>query len=310
MHILHLPQSTHVRPVSVGMPIHDHWAETAEAKGFEIIERVDDRYHLLLRCDACSGMHVCKLYVLMNNQPQCPHCVETRWRDDASAAELTFLRRDPEDRHYGCYKANCGHKLRRQFELIKRIAAGTCAHRCEICQNAKEQAEAEAQGWVLIGAAPTRDLNYRTYRHSCGHEQMIARVNMQSGRFNCEACGKGWASAPSYIYCMRFELPGMPPLIKLGFSRNPESRLNYQLMCGPEIDGTILRMVGIRTGHQAQCIEKRLHQSLKRAHPDAVISPAQYRAHLRVKSEIYAATLEPDILQMLDALSGVISIAD
>ncbi|WP_143033599.1 hypothetical protein [Roseicitreum antarcticum] len=98
--------------------------------------------------------------------------------------------------------------------------------------------------------------------------------------------------------------------MKLGFSRNPKSRLYYQLMCGPEIDGTILRMVCIKTGHQAQCIEKRLHQSLKRAHPDAVISPAQYRAHLRVKSEIYAATLEPEILQMLDALSGDISIAD
>ncbi|MDO6588614.1 hypothetical protein Q4543_24580, partial [Salipiger sp. 1_MG-2023] len=49
----------------------------------------------------------------------------------------------------------------------------------------------------------------------------------------------------------------------------------------------------------AQSIEKRLHAILKRAHPEAIIPPEQYRDHLRVKSEIYAATLETRILQML-----------
>ncbi|TNJ39154.1 GIY-YIG nuclease family protein, partial [Phaeobacter sp. B1627] len=118
--------------------IHAHWAEAAQANGFDILQRVEDRYHLELECHACGELHICKLYVVMNNQPICPHCVETRWREDATAAGLAFLQRDTEDRHYGFYEAPCGHKLRRQFELIKRIADGECSHRCEICQNAKE----------------------------------------------------------------------------------------------------------------------------------------------------------------------------
>lgn len=302
MHEPHLFDTPPTPPVSLDMPIHAHWAEAAQAKGFDILHRVQDRYHLELECHACGETHISKLYVVMNNQPTCPHCIETSWKEDAAAAGLFWLGRDPEDRHYGFYEAPCGHKLRRQFELIKRIAAGTCTHRCETCHEAKEQAEAAAQGWVLLGAAPGREMGYRSYRHSCGHEQIVARVNMQSGRFNCEACGEGWASAPSYIYCMRFELPGQAPVVKLGFSRNPQSRLTYQLKRRPDLQAEILHSVALPTGHKALCVEKPMHAALKRNHPGSVVPPEMYAPWLRVKSEIYAADLEPIILDMLDAL--------
>ncbi|OLS42420.1 hypothetical protein BV392_20450, partial [Rhodovulum sulfidophilum] len=116
------PTTDHDHPVPVGLPIHEHWQATAEAKGFEITARVDDRYHLMLRCHSCGGAHRSKLYVLMTCQPLCPHCMDARWRKDAEAAGLIWLGRDPDDRHYGFYQAPCGHKLRRQFELVKRIA--------------------------------------------------------------------------------------------------------------------------------------------------------------------------------------------
>ncbi|MDO6588571.1 GIY-YIG nuclease family protein, partial [Salipiger sp. 1_MG-2023] len=250
--LTHLSQITHDRPVPNGMPIHEHWHDIAKDKGFAITCRVDDRYHLMLRCDACGKAHRSKLYVLMQSQPQCPHCVEARWRDDAKAAGLIWRKRDPEDRHYGYYQAPCGHELWRQFAFVKRIAAGVCDHRCEICQHEKEQAEAQARGWALIGPARDHGPNYRTYRHGCGHEQAIARINMQSGRFNCACCGEGWTTATSYIYCMRFALPDKSPFVKLGFSRNPDSRLSYQLKRSPEIRGEILRSVRIAAGAKAQ----------------------------------------------------------
>lgn len=35
--------------------IHQHWHAAACARGFEIVARVRDRYHLRLRCQACNG---------------------------------------------------------------------------------------------------------------------------------------------------------------------------------------------------------------------------------------------------------------
>ncbi|PVZ45312.1 hypothetical protein DD556_17690 [Phaeobacter sp. JL2872] len=300
-----MTQYYHPTTVTFPLTIHPHWRETAETKGFTIRQRVKDRYHLELECHACGKSHISKLYVLMNNQPLCPHCIEAQWREDASAAGLTWLGRDPDDRHIGVYQAPCGHELRRQFVLIKRIAADDCAHRCEHCHRDKEKKEALARGWTLIGPAKDRGPYYRRYRHSCGHVQEVARVNMQSGRFNCEACGEGWASAPSYIYCMRFELPNMAPLVKLGFSRNPESRLHYQLKRSPDLRAQILRSVPVQSGHAALCLEKTMHATLKRDHVESIIPPGHYSQWLRVKSEIYSSDLQSIILGMLDALPPV-----
>ncbi|MBL3587749.1 GIY-YIG nuclease family protein [Rhodovulum sulfidophilum] len=90
--------------------------------------------------------------------------------------------------------------------------------------------------------------------------------------------------------------------MKLGFSRNPDSRLNWQLKRSPDLSGQILRSVPICNGHTAQSLEKKMHAALRRDHRDSVIPPDQYRPWLRVKSEIYAAGLQPVILKLLDEL--------
>lgn len=306
---MHIPQNVstdtpHDRPVHLGLPVHAHWRAAAGTKGFEITGRVDDRYHLMLKCAACGTEHRSKLYVLMNSQPRCPGCMEARWREEATAAGLVWLGRDQENRHYGVYQAPCGHRLLRQFELVKRIASGECAHRCDLCHHRKEEAEAEARGWTLLATSRDGARGYRSYRHGCGHVQWIARGNMQTGRFNCEGCGEGWSTAPSHIYCMRFELPQGAPMIKLGFSRDPESRLHHQLLRDAEVCGTILRAVNVETGRKAQRTEKRLHGLLQRRYPEEIIPPEQYQGLLRVRSEIYSSALEPLILGMLDEIAA------
>jgi len=87
---------------------------------------------------------------------------------------------------------------------------------------------------------------------------------------------------------------------ELAFSRNPDSRLHWQLKRSPDLSGQILRSVPICNGHIAQSLEKKMHAALRRDHRDSVIPPDQYRPWLRVKSEIYAAGLEPTILELLD----------
>ncbi|UWQ41614.1 GIY-YIG nuclease family protein [Leisingera aquaemixtae] len=286
------------------LTIHAHWRDAAASKGFDILKRIRDRYHLLLRCRTCGATHVSKLFVLMNNRPECPHCIEARWRGHAKAAGLQWAGRDPENRHYGLYIADCGHRLRRQLELVKRAAAGICDVRCETCHTRKEQAEAEAQGWELIGSDPEEDPGYRHYLHpSCGHVQRIARVNMQTGRFGCGKCGDDWPAAPSHLYAMQFKLPNGAQLVKLGFSRNPDSRLRHQLLKHRSVEAQILKTVPMETGQLALQIEKRLHAKLKSTFPDSIASPVLYAGSLNVRSEIYFAEVTREIVRMLDEIA-------
>ncbi len=123
---------------------------------------------------------------------------------------------------------------------------------------------------------------------------------MQSGRFQCTACGEGWATAPSHLYAIRLKLPTGLKVVKLGFSRDPESRLRHQLLLQPGIQAEPLRTVPQPTGHAALCQEKALHRALKTSHPDAIIPHEHFRDWLAVKTEIYGIEVTSVILKHLD----------
>lgn len=87
---------------------------------------------------------------------------------------------------------------------------------------------------------------------------------MQSGRFSCGGCGEDWPGADSYVYAMAFTLASGRGIVKLGFSRDPESRLTYQIQRESGISSQILRVVPMATGHAALCAEKAMLKKLKR----------------------------------------------
>lgn len=300
-----------IEPI-VAMPIAPQWHAAAAAKGFDIVARARDRYHLVLRCRKCGALNLVKIYVLMTSQPRCRACLERDWRARAEAAGVTFLRRCPRDRHYVWVRLPCGHEVRRQMELIDRVARGETAIRCEICHAARERAEAEARGWRLVGPDPEGAPHYRLYAHDgpggCGHRQRIARINMQTGRFGCAQCGESWSAAPSHIYLLGIDLPpaegdGAPErVLKLGMSRDPVSRTRHQL---PRHDGVrieILDSVPMPRGRDALCIEKALHGQLARRAPELRIPRERFEAHLKVGSEIYHSVLERPLRKAFDRL--------
>ncbi len=291
--------------------IHAHWQTTAHAKGFEITSRILDRYHLALRCRECGHVHASRIFTVISAQPLCPACMLARLQRDAEAAGVTHLRRDPEHRQYSFYRASCGHDVRRQHEIIRRVAAGVTDLRCETCHAATEAREARKRGWMLVGPDPEGDPNYRFYTHAdgCGALQRIARVNMRTGRFECASCGEGWAASRSYLYAMSFTLANGRDLVKLGYSRDPESRLLHQLRIDRTMPCRILRTVEMASGHQAIRTEKALHGLLRGAHPEAVVDPASYRGQIRVRSEIYDATLTPLVLAVLDGIESQLAAA-
>ena len=136
---LYLPRrSSHVPAeewVPYPGPIPNDWHAIAEAKGFSIHSRIRDRLHLCLQCQTCGGLTAQKVYTLRIAQPACVGCQCQAREDLAQAAGLAFLHRDPSNRHYGIFRAPCGHKISRQFAFLERIAAGEVAHRCEYCRH-------------------------------------------------------------------------------------------------------------------------------------------------------------------------------
>ncbi|WP_413221028.1 GIY-YIG nuclease family protein [Tritonibacter mobilis] len=283
-------------------PIKAEWTTVARSKGFDLVRRIRDKSHVVLRCHTCNALTAQKLFTLRTAQPACASCRHRAILAMAHKAGLEFQGYDPDYHKIGTYRAPCGHTLRRQFGQIERIANGHCKLRCETCHSGKEAEEAADRGWQLMGSDPQGNPNYRIYQHGCGHRQRVARTNMQSGRFQCTACGEGWATAPSHLYAIRLELPTGLRVVKLGFSRDPESRLKYQLLLQPGIQAELLRVVPQPTGHAAMCQEKALHRGLKKSHPDAIIPLDLFEHWLSVKTEIYGIEIEPLILKRLEEI--------
>lgn len=307
--LLHVVPRNGGAPVAVpvlSLPVPPDWKAIAAAKGYAIAARVIDRLHLALRCERCGTLSLSRVFTVRSAQPLCPGCLKAKRSGAADAAGARLLRPDRDDTRYAVYALPCGHEVRRQFELIARAAAGETGIRCDTCHAAVLEAEAQARGWSVHGPDPAGDPRYRLYVHAasgCGHLQRIARANIISGRVNCARCGTGWASAGSALYLMGFDLPGYGRVLKLGFSRDPASRLAFQLKPRSDLDGRLLHVVPIASGHRALCAERRLHAELRRRHPQAVVPQRAFRGLINVGSEIYDAGIKPEISLMLDALA-------
>lgn len=306
---LYIPhRSRHVPPdawCDYPHPIPPAWTELAARRGFRIARRVRDRYHVVLECLSCGAHTAVKVFTVRDAAVRCGGCAARAREQNAQGAGLTFLRRDPESRHYGYFRAPCGHTVRRQFELIQRVRDGKTGLRCSVCLVAREQDEARAHGWDRIGPDPVGNANYRHYRHPCGHVQRIARGNMQHGQCDCARCGESWSSKPSVIYLARISLPGLPSdVIKFGYSAHPHKRFKHQLSLPKSARVRFLRLLEMPSGHAACAAEKAANARLARNHPDLVVPHAIYGGLINVRSEIYWPALRPVIEAEMDRIAG------
>ena len=288
-------------------PLPGSWVRAGAEKNYRLVARVIDRYSVALECQVCGSLNLARAFTVKQCQPVCKGCQFRKRQEEAQSIGLVYLGRDPDDPHYGRYRVTtCGHEIRRQIEIIERVAAGETGLRCEVCHRAREEEEARVRGWRLVGPDLEGDSAYRLYVHEdgCGATQRIARANMQTGRFACGTCGDVWSAEPSALYLMRFSYPGRQPVLKLGMSRDPDSRMRHQLGLPDHVEARILRIVPMETGRAALVAEKRLHGELRRDHPEAVVPSEEFADYLRVVSEIYDISLEPVILEMLDRVEA------
>ena len=285
-------------------PIKPDWHACADAKGFRVHSRIRDRLHLALECRICGSLTAHKLYTLRTANPACGGCQERARAAKAQAAGLTFLHRDPEDRHYAYYRARCGHTVRRSFELIERVMRGEVEIRCEDCLQQRDAGDARKQGWTLLSDDPAGNDHYRLYQHSCGHQQRVARVNMQWGQVDCAQCGSSWTARKSFLYLVRITWPEQGlSVIKLGYSANPAKRFRHQLGLDTSVQIDVLRTIALPTGHIACVLETQTHADLRKRFPDAVIPTADYAGLINVVTEIYHPDLTDYIQARLDQIA-------
>ena len=284
-------------------PIHRTWAEAAEAKGFTLVARVRDHQHVALRCHTCGGITAVRSNVLLGHAPHCHHCLETTRAAAAEAAGLRYLHRDPGNHKYAIYFMHCGHKIRRQFGFVDKIARGEVSARCEICLIEREEAEALRFNWTRLSRDPTGDPNYRIYRHHCGHVQRIARANMQWGQCDCAGCGQSWTAKPSFIYLIDIRRDASAQhYLKLGYSAHPVKRHRHQLGLPKDTAVAVLRVVAMPTGHDACAAEKAAHVRLMKDHPEAVVPQPEYADLMNVVSEIYRPDSAAILHRILDRI--------
>jgi hypothetical protein len=281
------------------------WKAMARDKGFRIDRRVRDRMHLALECRDCGALTAHKVFTLRTARPRCGGCAEADRVARAAQAGLTFLHRDKTDRHYGIFRAPCGHAVRRQWELVERVISGSTDVRCEICLQQREAEEARRQGWLWLGRDPAGNPSYRLYRHHCGQIQRIARANLQWGQCDCARCGKSWAAKPSFIYLLGLEFTdGTPRLIKLGYSKHPVKRWKHQLKLPKSARVEVIRIIAMPTGHDASGTERAAHAVLLRQHPDFAVPTQIYADVLNVTSEVYWPAAEEVINTLLDEIEA------
>ncbi|WCR01066.1 hypothetical protein [Paracoccus aestuarii] len=289
-------------------PVAARWSRAAAAKGFDIAARVIDRLHLALCCRTCGHVFACRISVLTVAQPICHACLEARRSDTAIRAALVYLGRDPQSTAYGFYRARCGHVLRRQYEIIIRVAEGLTGLRCETCFAAREAAIAAKHGWTRIGPDPEGNPNYHLYRHVCGTERRLARANLSWGQVDCPGCGQSWSARESRIYLLDLRHDGRH-FLKLGYSAHPTKRHRHQLGLPKGAAVRVLRELVMPTGAAACAAETRMHRDLCRSFPDAVVPQAEFADMLNVTREIYRPALRAEIEARLDALAARIEAA-
>ena len=279
------------------------WHKAARKKGFTIIGRVQDRLHVCLLCHDCGCAHAKRISVVLGHSPACPQCIRHQRIEHARTTGAFLLGRDPKNRHYGHYRLECGHQVRRQFHRVALAASGGHTLGCETCREQRYREQARTFGWDLIGAASSGKLGYRSYRHTCGQTQEIMVGNMAWGDCACKRCSPGRTAKPSHIYLFRIDLPGLP-VIKLGYSARPSKRLRHQLGIDKNVNTQVLRVVNLPTGHDARTEEERAHKTLEAQFPDKVVTKAAFGDAINVTREIYRPETTPVIHRLLDEIEA------
>lgn len=289
---------SHLHPRSASYP--PAWDKRAQ-KIDCMIYAWDGHDKLLVLHIPCGRLMVISVSTLHPACPRCPTCHRRQWAALCQMSGVTLIGR-AEHPDYLLTRNPCGHEAVRRQDLLENYNRRDGPRRCLGCQQERDAEQARVRGWQLLGRDPEHNPRYRLYRHEdCGHIQRIARARMRAGRLTCPRCSPGWRREPSCLYVGRLPLASGMTAVKLGFSRNPRTRLHH-LRTKRAQQVQIRHAVAVPTGHEAFIQEKALHALARHTYPEAVLERSAFEGQVTVVSELYHAWLEPVLISWLDEI--------
>lgn len=221
---------------------------------------------------------------------KCPICADSTFKERLAHIGLT-----PTDNVQGrnrTYVINkCGHSIVLRTD---EIAKGCVT--CSVCNDIEFKEKVESFGLELT--SENTKSGYRIFKLPCGCVQELGMFSAKIGRWNCRNCNETHYDKESSIYLIKFSCESFEWL-KLGFSKNIDSRLNhYKMRKG--CHSNLIETVSFDTGHEALKEEKKLHSIYK----DRRLSPETMRSyHTRNGfTECYPITLLDDLKEELSKL--------
>ena len=266
--------------------------------------RVRDHQHLVIECDTCDDRTIRRINVVKDNNPNCHTCIRQKRVAAAQIFGARLVGRDrSKGRHDFIYELACGHYVSRKVGNFKRAIEADFNVGCDACREDRYRSEARRINWQLVGPTSPERLNYRRYRHECGHEQDITVRNMMNEDCDCAGCGQSWASKRSYIYIFEIDLPNLR-VLKLGYSSTPEIRLRQQLGISRKVGRNVRRKVPIVSGNIAVSLEKLCHHALARVCPEFIVPKAVFANGINTGSEIYYRSALPVLDGLIEAIEA------
>ena len=227
----------------------------AEAQGCELVGSGKRKGHRTYRLP-CGHEQEVSTNGMRENRFRCQTCQTNKFEKEAEAEGCVLLG-EGSDCHSRMYRLPCGHEQEIDTGNMRR---GEGNYQCRACLNDKLNAEAKAQGCVLLGAG--RNANYRTYRLECGHEREITLSSMRVGNFLCQTCEDTFYTLPSQAYLLHIKV-GADEWLKLGYAKNIDFRIG-QYKLPSEAEASVLAAIPFDTGKEAMEFEKSLHTKYRR----------------------------------------------
>lgn len=127
------------------------WRDEAALLGLEFLHKVTAA-DALYRCSGCQGSFRAACTTIRSKGFRCPHCQHNRWKTEAEASGLRFIKQiSPQKASYAC--GTCSGEFEAHIAVVRngfRTDCGSCPH----CMRHKWEAEAARAGLRFLGNLP------------------------------------------------------------------------------------------------------------------------------------------------------------
>jgi transposase-like protein len=216
--------------------------------GREIGMKVDERRYRL----PCGHTPILRTSNVRQHGALCFECIEQKHNVEAERVGLVLLCKAPNIIQNRLYMLPCGHTK----ELSTRSVRND-SWLCRICQENRNEKDAETAGITLNKHIKAHHHDYRNYTLSCGCSKDILVACVRRGAFECKNHSERFIdySRNISVYIVKFKLE-IGEFVKVGFAMDVQGRFQRYGLDG-QYESLFIR--NFENGQEAVNLEKSIH---------------------------------------------------